>query len=107
MNREEPIWVTGQGTANPLGHDYATVAENILAGKSGIRPITDLDLDEQSSKIAGRFDPVPVPHGWAAEAFARLDPMHQLILWCTTEALRDAGYWDQLGDLRVGLVLGL
>src|SRR5205807_3355399 len=44
MNLEEPIWITGVGTANPLGHDYATVAANLLAGKSGVRPITGLEL---------------------------------------------------------------
>ncbi len=37
MNHGEPIWITGLGTGNPLGHDYATVAENLLAGKSGVR----------------------------------------------------------------------
>jgi 3-oxoacyl-[acyl-carrier-protein] synthase II len=107
MKRQERIWITGLGTANPLGNDYATVAENLLAGKSGVRPITDLDLDEHSCKIAGRFEPVPVPRGWEAAPFAALDPMHKLILWCTTEALIDAGYWDRRADLRVGLILGL
>src|SRR5438309_958594 len=105
--RQQPIWITGLGTANPLGHDYATVAANLLAGKSGVRRITDLDLDEHSCRIAGRFDPVPCPRGGHAEAFAKLEPLHQLILWCATAALCDAGYWDRRSDLRVGLVLGL
>jgi 3-oxoacyl-[acyl-carrier-protein] synthase II len=107
MSREEQIWITGLGTANPLGNDYATVAENLLAGKSGVGPITDLDLDEYSCKIAGRFEPPPAPCGWTAEAFARLDKLHQLILWCTTGALVDAGYWDERANLRIGIVLGL
>ena len=107
MNQNEPIWITGLGTANPLGHDYATVAENLLAGKSGVRPITDLDLDDYSCKIAGQFDPLPAPLGWDAESFVRLDKLHQLILWCTTGALVDAGYWEDRANLRVGLVLGL
>ncbi len=38
MKRDEPIWVTGIGTANPLGNDYAAVAGNLLAGRSGVRP---------------------------------------------------------------------
>jgi len=107
MNADEPIWVTGLGTANPLGNDYRTVADNLLAGKSGVHPITDLKLDEHSCQIAGRFDPLPVPRGWDAASFAKLDKIHQLILWCTTGALVDAGYWDQRSHLRVGLVLGL
>jgi 3-oxoacyl-[acyl-carrier-protein] synthase II len=104
---QEPIWITGLGTANPLGQDYATVAASLLAGKSGIRTITDLDLDEHSCKIAGRVGPVPVARGWETAAFSRLDPMHQLVLWCVSEALADAGHWHTRGDVRVGLVLGL
>jgi 3-oxoacyl-[acyl-carrier-protein] synthase II len=107
MRRGEPVWITGLGTANPLGHDYATVADKLLAGTSAVRPITDIELDEHSCKIAGRFDPTPVPAGCDATAFSKLDRLHQLILWCVTGALVDAGYWDQRANLRVGLVLGL
>jgi 3-oxoacyl-[acyl-carrier-protein] synthase II len=107
MHSDEQIWITGLGTANPLGHDYRTVAENLLAGKSGVRAVTDIDLDEQMCKIAGRFGPIAAPCGWDAESFARLDKLHQLILWCTINALVDAGYWDKRSDLRVGLVMGL
>src|SRR5207237_5605635 len=42
MTSAEPVWITGLGTANPMGHDFATVADNLLAGKSGVRTITDL-----------------------------------------------------------------
>ncbi len=107
MNHSEPVWVTGVGTANPLGHHFDTVAANLLAGASGVGPITDLPLDEHSCRIAGRVGPLGTPHGWDAAAFARLDKLHQLILWCATEALVDAGHWDRRADLRVGLVLGM
>ncbi len=70
-------------------------------------PITDVDLDEHSCKIAGRFEPTPVPAGFEAASFAKLDRLHQLILWCTVGALVDAGYWEQRANLRVGLILGL
>jgi 3-oxoacyl-[acyl-carrier-protein] synthase II len=107
MNREQPIWITGLSTANPLGHRYDAVADNLLAGKPGVGPITDLELEDHSCKIAGRFGPLPAPHGWTEEAFARLDKLHQLVLWCTVGALVDAGYWDRRADLRIGLVLGM
>ncbi len=73
MNRDEPIWVTGLGTANPLGNEYATVAANLLAGKSGVQPITDLELDEHACKIAGRFGPLPPPRGWDEKRLRKID----------------------------------
>lgn len=106
-NPAQPIWITGLGTVTPLGNSYASVAENLLAGRSGIAKITDLKLDEFSCQIAGRIGPIPVAHGWDPQEFARLEKLHQLILWCTTQALVDSGYWDKRHDVRIGLVLGL
>src|SRR5260221_14122138 len=107
MNNDEAIWITGLGTANPLGHTYDQVAANLLAGKSGVSLITDIDVDEHSSRIAGRVGSIPVPHGWTAEAFAALAPLHQLVLWCAVTALSDADLWKDRADLRIGMVLGL
>ncbi len=107
MNPSQPIWITGLGTANPLGSDYAAVADNLLAGTSGVVRVTDLQLDEHACKIAGHFDAMPVPRGWDPGAFTALDKLHQLILWCSTQALLDAGYWKERSNLRMGLVLGV
>jgi 3-oxoacyl-[acyl-carrier-protein] synthase II len=104
---DDAIWITGVGTANPLGHDLDSVAANLLAGKSGIQAITGLDLDEHSSKIAGRLGTVPVPSGFETASFSRLGPLHQLMLWCTSTALVDAGYWQRRSELRVGLIVGV
>ena len=29
------------------------------------------------------------------------------MLWCASEALRDAGWWDRRGSARLGLIVGL
>jgi 3-oxoacyl-[acyl-carrier-protein] synthase II len=107
MTASQAAWITGLGTANPLGSDYATVAANLLAGKSGVRTVTDLTLDQHPSRIAGQISGVPVPTGWDAAAFTRLDELHQLVLWCCAQALRDAGLWEKRSELRVGIALGL
>ena len=39
MRRPHAVWITGVGTANPLGLDYATTARNLLEGKSGIQRV--------------------------------------------------------------------
>lgn len=102
-----PVWITGVGTANPLGSDFSTFADNLLAGRSGVVPITDLPIAQHPCRIAARIGPIPVPPGWSAAEFGRLERLNQLVLWCCADALRDAGRWDHRSDLRVGLVLGL
>ena len=42
------VVVTGLGLVTPLGNDVSTTWEAILAGKSGIRPITHFDISEFS-----------------------------------------------------------
>jgi hypothetical protein len=34
----------GVGTASPLGNSYPASADNLLAGKSGVRAVTDFDV---------------------------------------------------------------
>jgi 3-oxoacyl-[acyl-carrier-protein] synthase II len=107
MRAHDAVWVTGVGTANPLGTDFATTADSLLAGRSGVGPITDLPVDQHPCRIAARVGPIPVPPGWEPADFARRERLHQLLLWCCAAALRDAGLWEQRSERRVGLVLGL
>jgi 3-oxoacyl-[acyl-carrier-protein] synthase II len=55
------VVVTGMGVIDPLGLDIPTTWQNLLAGKSGIRPITLFDTTGFDVTIAGEawnFDPV-------------------------------------------------
>ena len=38
------VVVTGLGLVTPVGNDVKTTWESILAGKSGIRPVTSFDI---------------------------------------------------------------
>jgi 3-oxoacyl-[acyl-carrier-protein] synthase II len=101
------VWITGVGTATPLGHSYPEVADNLLAGRSGVRAVRGFDVTDHPSQIAGQIDEVPCPAGCDATTFARLHRMEQLGLWCCTSALQDAGWWECRHDARIGLVLGI
>ncbi|WP_305794759.1 beta-ketoacyl synthase N-terminal-like domain-containing protein, partial [Halodesulfovibrio sp. MK-HDV] len=50
---EKRVVVTGVATINPLGNDVDTSWDNLIAGKSGIGPITQFDASEFNSQIAG------------------------------------------------------
>jgi len=54
------VVVTGMGVISPLGLDVPTLWENLVAGCSGIRPITLFDTTDFDVRIAGEvhdFDP--------------------------------------------------
>jgi 3-oxoacyl-[acyl-carrier-protein] synthase II len=101
------VWITGVGVATPLGLSYPELTDNLLAGRSGIRRITSFDVSNHPSKIAGVLKPLPCPPGCDSDQFAALYRLEQLLLWCCATALHDAGWWDQRGQVRIGLVLGL
>ncbi len=102
----EGIWITGIGTANPLGTSYAETARHLLAGTPGVHRIERFDVTRQHSKVGGLVREIPVPPGHDATEFRQRDRMDQLVLWCGIEALRDAGLWGRQSESRVGLVLG-
>jgi 3-oxoacyl-[acyl-carrier-protein] synthase II len=102
-----PIWITGLGAATPLGHVYRTIADGLLTGRSGVRQVTNFDVSEHPSRIGGQVDCVPCPAGSDEIAFRRLPRLEQLCLWCCSAALRDAGWWERRGELRLGVVLGI
>lgn len=60
MSNKRRVVITGMGALTPLGNNYQDTWENILAGESGIAPITHFDPVDIPVKIAGEvkgFDP--------------------------------------------------
>jgi 3-oxoacyl-[acyl-carrier-protein] synthase II len=101
------VWITGVGAVTPLGHAYEAIADNLLAGRSGVRKVSRFDVSQHASQIAGQVEQIPCPPGWDETEFAGLLPLEQSILWCCCAALRDSGWWDRRQTVRMGLVLGL
>ncbi len=107
MSQRCPVWITGVGTATPLGHTYATFADNLLAGRSGVSRVTNFNVADHPSQVAGQVHHVPCPEGECPVAFAKRHRLEQLVHWCCVRALRDSGWWERRGEARVGLVLGV
>src|SRR5262249_15035432 len=98
---------TGVGTANPLGNTFHRFAECLLHGQSGVRSVAAFDVSQHPSQIAGQIDSIPCPPDMAPEGFTALQPLEQLVTSCANSSLRDAGWWEARGDVRLGLVLGI
>jgi 3-oxoacyl-[acyl-carrier-protein] synthase II len=107
VSQRQPVWITGVGAATPLGNTYTEIAKRFLAGRSGVRAIESFDVSNHPSQIAGLIDAIPCPPGLPAEEFDRMPALERLVLWCTVAALRDAGWWERRGDVRIGIILGM
>ena len=101
------VVVTGLGAVTPLGNNVETYWKNLLAGKSGIGPITHFDASQFDSRIAGEvreFDPSGVVDRKEAR---RLDLFVQYALVAAQEALRQSGLdLEKVDHERIGSVIG-
>jgi beta-ketoacyl-acyl-carrier-protein synthase II len=93
------VVITGLGLISPIGLDTPTAWQNLIAGRSGIRPITLFPTDEFRVKFAGEawgFDPV---NYMSAKEARRADRNVQFALAAAMEAMRQAGiHWPLTGD---------
>ena len=88
------IVITGLGATTPLGGDLASTWAGLLAGRSGVRRITEDWADDLPVKIAAyvKVDPSEIIDRVKAR---RLDRSTQLALIAAREAWEDAGFtWE-------------
>ncbi len=98
------VVVTGLGATTPLGGDVASTWSALLAGRSGVRTITEDWVDSVPVKFAAfaAVDPTEVLPRPEAR---RLDRAEQLALVAAREAWADAGI-EKVDAERLGVVVG-
>jgi 3-oxoacyl-[acyl-carrier-protein] synthase II len=84
------VVVTGLGATSPVGGDVGTTWASLLAGRSGIRVLTEPWAEELPVRIAARVAVDPSEVLPRVEA-RRLDRTSQMALISAREAWRDAG----------------
>ncbi|UGQ14097.1 beta-ketoacyl-ACP synthase II [Yinghuangia sp. ASG 101] len=85
------VVVTGLGATTPVGGDVASTWSALLAGKSGIRPLTEDWAEQLPVRFAGRIAVEPLEVMPKVEA-RRLDRSAQFAMIAAREAWQDAGY---------------
>jgi 3-oxoacyl-[acyl-carrier-protein] synthase II len=95
------------GAITPIGNDVETFWQNVVAGCSGVGPITLFDASAMKTRIAAEvkgFD----PEAWFGRKEARrMDRYAQFALAATQQALQDACLDPaQVDRERVGVILG-
>ena len=107
--RPRRVVVTGVGAVTALGHDAASTWEGLLAGRSGVGPITQFDTTRVSVRIAAEvrdFDPSGILD---RKEIRRTDRYIQFALVSARQALDHAGLPGRLDDAtaaRTGVIVG-
>lgn len=108
MSRKRVV-VTGVSALTPLGGNVSDSWDNLLAGKSGIGPITLFDAAGFDSRIAGEvkgFD--PEAYGIPAKQARRMDRFVQLSVAAGNMLVKDSGLViDDDNAARVSVILGV
>ena len=102
------IVVTGLSGITPLGNDMETTWKRLLAGESGIAPITLFDASGYDSRIAGEVKNfVPEEHIPAKQA-RRMDRFTQFAVTAAQQLLQDANFTiDDSNAHDVAVIMGI
>ncbi|TBR13824.1 MAG: beta-ketoacyl-[acyl-carrier-protein] synthase II [Rugosibacter sp.] len=101
------VVVTGLGLVSPVGNSVPEAWENIIAGKSGIAPITRFDASAVSVRIAGEVKGFDVTAYLSAKEARRMDTFIHYGMAAGIQAVRDSGIevTDENAD-RIGVNIG-
>jgi len=101
------VVITGMGMISPLGHSVEESWANLLAGVSGVGPITQFDASEFATQIAGEVKNfVPRDHMDFKEA-RRMSRASQLTVAAARMAIADARLPEQSSDPdRTAVLIG-
>lgn len=101
------VVVTGLGILSPVGCSVASAWEAVLAGRSGIGPITRFDASDFPVRFMGGLPDFDSSAYISAKDAKRMDPFMQFGVAAGVQAIRDSGL--EITDAnreRIGLVFG-
>ncbi|MHA3774225.1 beta-ketoacyl-ACP synthase II [Verrucomicrobiota bacterium sgz303538] len=107
MSHSRRVVITGMGVVTPLGIDIPTFWNNLVAGKSGIGRVTQIDVAQYDCQIGGEvkdFD--PAKYFKSAKDARRADRFAQLAMGASKLAWADAGLTEAPDPDRFGVILG-
>ena len=110
MSRRRVV-VTGLGCVSPVGNTVSEAWSNLLAGQSGIGPITRFDASAMSCRIVGEVKNFDLESYISAKEARTMDRFIHYGIAAAAQAIQDAGLpsGDALGEeeaCRTGVVIG-
>ncbi len=101
------VVITGIGMVSPLGNDIATNWKNLTEGKSGIKPIEHMAIEQYSTRFAGVIDNFAASDFISPKEAKKMDVFIQYGVAAGLMALDDSGL--EVTDenaVRVGCSIG-
>lgn len=110
MTRRRVV-VTGLGLVSPVGNSVAEGWANIVAGTSGIGPITKFDASAFACRIAGEVKGFNVEDYIPAKEARHMDTFIHFGMAAAIQAVQDAGLpqgseLDEAAAERIGVIVG-
>ncbi|WP_291917402.1 beta-ketoacyl-ACP synthase II [Limnohabitans sp.] len=110
MTRRRVV-VTGLGCVSPVGNTVAEAWSNLIAGQSGIGPITRFDASAMSCRIVGEVKNFDLESYISAKEARTMDRFIHYGIAAAAQAIQDAGLpsGEALGEeeaCRIGVVIG-
>jgi len=101
------VVVTGLGIVSPVGNDVASAWSAILAGRSGIGPVTRIDTTTFSTHFGGEIRELDIGPYLSVKDARRMDAFMQYGVIAGMQAMRDSGLevTDANSD-RIGILMG-
>ena len=106
MSRRRVV-VTGLGLVSPVGNSVPEAWDNLVAGRSGIGPITRFDASALAARIAGEVKGFDVAAYLSAKEARRMDTFIHFGMAAGIQAFRDSGLEVKAENAeRIGVNIG-
>lgn len=101
------VVITGLGMVAPVGHTVKESWDNILAGKSGIKPITHFDIEPFSVRFGGPIYGFDITEYITKKDARKMDKFIHYGLAAGCQAIEDAGLEiTEENAARIGVAIG-
>lgn len=101
------VVVTGLGIVSPVGSSVSAAWSNILAGKSGIGPLTHFDVSAFAVRFGGSVKGFDVNDYLTPKDARKMDPFIHYGLGAAVQAIGDAGLEvTEANAERIGVAIG-
>jgi len=101
------VVVTGLGVVSPVGNDVRSAWGSIVAGRSGIAPVTRFDTTNFPTHFGGEIRELDLAQYLSPKEARRMDAFMQYGVVAGVQAMRDSGLTvTEANSARIGVLMG-